>query len=135
EVFFISLGVALWIAAFDVNYARMDVSVDIEQGIKSFPSAFGDRATTGMSVALTMSWALCFVLTGLNESFDGRDSYSLWIPAAVVMALVNIVVMTKGAQTSMDSSEAMGDFQKILFNASMLTGWALLASLALAGVM
>tara|TARA_B100000678_G_C18165609_1_gene484942 strand:- start:959 stop:1114 length:156 start_codon:yes stop_codon:yes gene_type:complete len=51
------------------------------------------------------------------------------------MALVNILVMTKGAQTSMDSDEAMGDFQKTLFNASMLTGWALLSSLALAGVM
>ena len=129
------MGVALWIAAFDVNYARMDVNVDRDQGIKSFPSAYGERATTGMSVALTMSWALCFVLTGLNESADGRDSFSLWIPAAVVMALVNLVVMTKGAQASLDSDEAMGAFQKTLFNASMITGWALLASLALAGVM
>ena len=135
EIFFISMGVALWIAAYDVNYASMDVNVDREQGIKSFPSNFGDRATTGMSVALTMSWALCFVLTGLHETTEGGDSYSLWIPAAVVMALVNILVMTKGAQTSMDSDEAMGDFQKTLFNASMLTGWALLSSLALAGVM
>ena len=66
---------------------------------------------------------------------SGRGSYSLWIPAAVLMALVNLVVMTKGAQASLDSDEAMGDFQKILFNASMLTGWALLASLALAEVM
>ena len=135
EIFFISMGVALWIAAFDVNYARMDVSVDHEQGIKSFPSAFGDRASTGMSVALTISWALCFVLTGLGEAVDGRHSYSLWVPAAVVMALVNIIVMTKGAQTSMDSDEAMGGFQKTLFNSSVLTGWALLASLTLAGVM
>ena len=119
----------------DVNYARMDVNVDREQGINSFPSAYGDKATTGMSVALTISWALCFVLTGLNESTDGRDSYSLWIPAAVLMALVNLVVMTKGAQASLDSEEAMGGFQKTLFNASMLTGWALLASLVLAGVM
>ena len=135
EIFFISMGVALWIAAFDVNYARMDVNVDLEQGIKSFPSAFGDRATTGMSVALTVSWAFCFVLTGLNDAIDGRDGYSLWIPVAVVMALVNIVVMTKGAQTSMDSEEAMEYFQRTLFNASMLTGWALLVSLALAEVM
>ena len=135
EIFFISMGVALWIAAFDVNYARMDVNVDLEQGIKSFPSAFGDRATTGMSVALTVSWAFCFVLTGLNDAIDGRDGYSLWIAVAVVMALVNIVVMTKGAQTSMNSEEAMEYFQRTLFNASMLTGWALLVSLALAEVM
>ena len=91
--------------------------------------------TTSMSVALTVSWALCFVLAGLNEAIDSRDVYSLWIPAAVVMALVNIVVMTKGAQTSMDSEEKMRGFQKTLFNASVLTGWVLLVSLALAGVM
>ena len=135
EIFFISMGVALWIAAFDINYARMDVNVDREQGIKSFPSAFGDRMTTSMSVALTMSWALCFVLTGLNEAIDGGDVYSLWIPVVVVMALVNIVVMTKGAQTSMGSEEEMRGFQQTLFNTSVLTGWALLVSLVLAGVM
>ena len=112
----------------------MDVNVDREQGIKSFPSAFGDRMTTSMSVALTMSWALCFVLTGLNEAIDGGDVYSLWIPVVVVMALVNIVVMTKGAQTSMGSEEKMRSFQQTLFNTSVLTGWALLVSLVLAGV-
>ena len=131
EIFFISMGVALWIAAFDVNYARMDVNVDREQGIKSFPSLFGDRATTGMSVALTMGWALCFLLTGLHEVTNSGPGYSLWIPAAVVMALVNILVMTKGAQSSIESEDAMGVFQKNLFNVSMLTGWALLVSLTL----
>ena len=131
EIFFISVGVALWIAAFDVNYARMDVNVDREQGIKSFPSLFGDRATTGMSVALTMGWALCFLLTGLHEVTNSSPGYSLWIPAAVVMALVNILVMTKGAQSSIESEDAMGVFQKNLFNVSMLTGWALLVSLTL----
>ncbi len=131
EIFFISMGVALWITAFDVNYARMDVNVDREQGIKSFPSIFGYKATTRMSVVLTMSWALCFLLTGLHEIDGGRSSYSLWVPAAVVMALVNILVMTKGARSSMGSDKEMDGFQKALFNASMLTGWALLASLAL----
>ena len=41
----ISIGVALWIAAFDINYARMDVESDREQGIHSFPSKFGETAT------------------------------------------------------------------------------------------
>ena len=35
EVFFISLGVALWISAFDINYALMDKDVDRKQGIRS----------------------------------------------------------------------------------------------------
>ena len=33
EIFWISLGVALWIASFDINYARMDIKSDIENGI------------------------------------------------------------------------------------------------------
>ena len=37
-IFFISLGVALWITAFDINYARMDVESDRENGINSFLS-------------------------------------------------------------------------------------------------
>lgn len=135
EIFFVSMGVSLWIAAFDVNYARVDVYVDREQGIKSFPSIFGDNATTGISVVLTMSWVLCFLLTGLHGATEGRSGYSLWIPAAVVMALVNILVMTKGARSSVASDEAMSVFQKTLFIASMMTGWALLASLALVEVL
>ena len=38
EIFFISLGVALWITAFDINYASMDQDTDRRQGIHSFPS-------------------------------------------------------------------------------------------------
>ena len=56
EVFFISFGVALWIAAFDINYALMDVDVDREQGIRSFPASHGRLATKYLSIALTIGW-------------------------------------------------------------------------------
>jgi hypothetical protein len=45
------------------------------------------------------------------------------------MALINIIVMTKGAAAGAISEEAMGRFQRTLFRASMLTGWVLLVSL------
>jgi hypothetical protein len=45
------------------------------------------------------------------------------------MALINIIVMTKGAVAAAASEEAMGRFQRTLFRASMLTGWVLLVSL------
>ena len=54
-IFFISLGVALWITAFDINYARMDVESDRENGVKSFPARFNDETTTRTSVQLTLS--------------------------------------------------------------------------------
>ena len=43
EIFFIALGVALWITAFDINYARMDVESDRKHGINSFPARFSKR--------------------------------------------------------------------------------------------
>ena len=130
EVFFISLGVALWITAFDINYASMDQDTDRRQGIHSFPAIYGLEATKKMSVALTIGWLVCFLLTGMYDFTDQRSlRYTLWVPSVVLMALINIIVMTKGAAAAAESEEAMGSFQRTLFRASMLTGWVLLVSL------
>ena len=110
----ISIGVALWIAAFDINYARMDVESDREQGIHSFPSKFGETATTRTTVQLSLLWFACFAIA---DPMDG-----IWfLAAAAVMALANIVVVLR--------MERFADFQTVLFRVSMLTGWVLLASL------
>ena len=110
----ISIGVALWIAAFDINYARMDVESDREQGIHSFPSSFGDAATTRTTVQLTLLWFACFAI---SDPMDG-----VWfLGAALLMALANVAVVLR--------MNRFGDFQTVLFRVSMLTGCVLLASL------
>jgi len=130
EVFFISFGVALWIAAFDINYALMDQDADRKQGVRSFPASYGQEATKKLSVVLTIGWLVCFLLTGMHDFTEGRNyRYIYWVPSVALMALINIFVMTKGAGSATESDEAMQGFQKTLFRASMLTGWALLASL------
>lgn len=110
----ISIGVALWIAAFDINYARMDVENDRAHGIRSFPSTFDERATTRTTVQLTLLWFGCFAIS------DPMDE--LWfLASAGLMAVVNIWVVLR--------MKALEDFQTTLFRASMLTGWALLGAL------
>ena len=110
----ISIGVAFWIAAFDINYARMDVESDREQGIHSFPSKFGEKATTRTTVQLSLLWFACFAIAD--------PVYGIWfLAAAAVMALANIVVVLR--------MKRFADFQTVLFRVSMLTGWVLLASL------
>ena len=110
----ISIGVALWIAAFDINYARMDVESDREQGIHSFPSKFGETATTRTTVQLSLLWFACFAI---SDPMDG-----IWfLAAAAVMALANIFVVLR--------MERFADFQTVLFRVSMLTGWVLLVAL------
>ncbi|MDP6199638.1 MAG: 4-hydroxybenzoate octaprenyltransferase [Candidatus Poseidonia sp.] len=110
----ISIGVALWIAAFDINYARMDVESDREQGIHSFPSKFGETATTRTTVQLSLLWFACFAIANPMEG--------IWfLAAAAVMALANIYVVLR--------MDRFADFQTALFRVSMLTGWALFGAL------
>ena len=115
-IFPISLGVALWIAAFDINYARMDVESDREQGIHSFPSKFGEVATTRTTIQLSLLWFACFAF---SDPMEG-----IWFLAASgIMAVANIYVVLR--------MKSFVDFQTTLFRVSMLTGWVLLGSLLL----
>ncbi|MCH1528101.1 MAG: putative 4-hydroxybenzoate polyprenyltransferase [Candidatus Poseidoniaceae archaeon] len=114
SVFFIALGVALWIAAFDLNYARMDIESDRANGIKSFPAQFGDAVTTRTSVQLTLVWFACFAISNpMSEIY--------FLASAAMMSIVNILVIVR--------QEQWVDFQTTLFRASMLTGWILLAAI------
>lgn len=114
SVFFIALGVALWIAAFDLNYARMDIESDRANGIKSFPAQFGDAVTTRTSVQLTLVWFACFAISDpMSEIY--------FLASAGVISVVNIIVIVR--------REQWVDFQTTLFRASMLTGWILLAAI------
>ena len=113
-LFFISLGVALWITAFDINYARMDVESDRKQGIHSFPARFSEQATTRTSVQLTLLWFACFAIA------DPMDEI-YFLAAAGIMAIANIAVII--------TRERLADFQTTLFRVSMLTGWVLLAAI------
>ena len=114
SVFFIALGVALWIAAFDLNYARMDIESDRANGIKSFPAQFGDAVTTRTSVQLTLVWFACFAISNpMSEIY--------FLASAAMMSVVNILVIVR--------REQWVDFQTTLFRASMLTGWILLAAI------
>ena len=116
SVFFIALGVALWIAAFDLNYARMDVESDRANGIHSFPARFGEATTTRTSIQLSLAWFACFAISNpMDEAY--------FLIAAGIMSVVNIVVILR--------LERWGDFQTTLFRASMITGWVLLAAVML----
>ena len=115
-IFFISLGVMFWIAAFDINYARMDVESDKENGIHSFPSKFGETATTRTSIQMTLLWFACFAIANPMEE-------AWFLMAAGLMAIVNIIVILRHTK--------LADFQTTLFRISMLTGWVLLVAVLL----
>ena len=114
EILYISLGVALWIASFDINYARMDVESDRQNGIHSFPSRFGEDVTTSTSILLTLLWFACFAIS------NPMDEVWFLIAAGIMSALnIGVIILR----------EKLVDFQTVLFRVSMLTGWVLLAAI------
>ena len=115
-IFFISLGVALWITAFDINYARMDIESDRENGINSFPARFSDETTTRTSIQLTLLWFACFAISDPMSE--------IWfLGAAGLMSIANVGVILM--------RNRLNDFQTTLFRISMLTGWVLLIAIIL----
>jgi 4-hydroxybenzoate polyprenyltransferase len=116
-IFWISLGVMFWIAAFDLNYALMDMESDREQGIHSFPARFGEQNTLRTSVQFTLLWFACFAIANPIDEIT-------FLASALVMCIVNSVVIIV--------QNRFVDFQKTFFYTSVATGWVLLGGLVAA---
>lgn len=106
----ICLGVVVWIATFDINYARMDIESDKANGVHSFPVRFGEKWTVQISKLLTFIWAILFLL-----EMQG-NSYAIAIAAAW---MVNSFVLLFEVK--------LKDFQRTFFYTSVATGWIILA--------
>ena len=113
-IFWICLGVMFWIAAFDLNYALMDVESDRQQGIQSFPARFGEHHTLRTSVQFTLLWFACFAISNPIDEIT-------FLGAALLMCVINAGVII--AQNKLD------DFQKTFYYTSVATGWVLLGGL------
>ena len=113
-ILYLSLGVAIWITAFDINYARMDIISDRENGVNSFPARFGEDYTTKTSFVLILIWMLCFIVSNpVQESF--------YMYLVVILAILNCLIILK--------KNSLQDFQTTLFRVSIFTGWAILLAM------
>ena len=115
-LFWISLGVMMWISAFDLNYALMDIESDRDNGIHSFPARFGEVHTERTSVQMTLLWFACFAIANPIDEIT-------FLASAGIMAILNITIILRRNKAS--------DFQSSLFRTSVVTGWVLLAGLLL----
>ena len=113
-IFWISLGVAFWITAFDLNYALMDIESDRQQGIQSFPARFGAQHTLRTSVQLTLLWFACFAISNPVDEIT-------FLGAALLMCVINAGVII--------AQNRLADFQKTFYYTSVATGWVLLGGL------
>ncbi len=107
DLLYVSIGVGLWIAAFDLGYAQMDIESDKENGVKSFPARFQPPVTMTVMLLSIPLWAFAFSVVS--------------VAGTVISLLFVITVLTaSGSQ-----------FQKWWFRAHVSTGWILLAAMQL----
>jgi 4-hydroxybenzoate polyprenyltransferase len=105
QPFVLGVGVALWIAGFDIIYSFMDVTVDREQGLHSIPADLGEKAglwtTRWFHVAAVGLLALVgYVADGGLLYYIGVAicaallSYENWMMRKADLAKVGVAFMT-----------------------------------------
>ena len=77
-------AVALWVAGFDLFYALLDVDVDREQGLQSFPVRFGERGTFLGARLFHLGTVVLLVVAGLGLSVN----VWYWLGVAAVAGLL-----------------------------------------------
>ncbi len=103
----VSIGVMLWIAAFDIGYARMDVESDRENGIQSIPARFGTGTAGWVTVMCsTLFWHYLFQPISLSASF-----------VAGILAILVLFTWNRD------------DFQKWWFRTYVAIGWIMFGGL------
>ena len=107
DLLIVSIGVMIWIAAFDLGYAQMDIESDKKTGVKSFPARFQPPITMAVMLLSIPIWAAAFSVVSP-------------IGTLVSLVLVVSVLVVSGSQ-----------FQNWWFRAHVSTGWILLAAMQL----
>jgi 4-hydroxybenzoate polyprenyltransferase len=77
-------AVALWVAGFDLFYALLDLDIDREQGLQSFPVRFGERGTFLGARLFHLGTVVLLIVAGLGLPVNAW----YWLGVAAVAALL-----------------------------------------------
>lgn len=77
------VAVTFWVAGFDVIYALMDYTVDVEQGISSIPARFGTGTGRWVPIVLHVVMTLTLLLAG--DLSGAHPAYYLGVACAALL--------------------------------------------------
>ena len=79
------VAVTVWVAGFDILYALMDYRYDVEQGLKSIPARFGERA--GRVLPLALHIAMTAALLGAGILAHAGSFYYAGVALAAILVI------------------------------------------------
>jgi 4-hydroxybenzoate polyprenyltransferase len=93
----LGLGVACWVAGFDVLYAMQDVAVDVRDGLHSIPARLGMKRAAWISRAMHVGSVLMLVAFWRADAALGTGFGVAVGVAAAVIAMEHVLLATGGA--------------------------------------
>jgi 4-hydroxybenzoate polyprenyltransferase len=94
EVAWLAVGVATWVAGFDLIYALQDQRFDREHGLHSLPARFGTGAALVLSAVLHVGTIVALALAGLEAR--AGPVYAAALTTAALLLLLEHALVTPG---------------------------------------
>jgi len=98
----LGLGVATWIAGFDIIYALLDVDFDRASGIRSVPARFGPSAA--MSAAKALHLATVVLLSAAGFAAGAGIVYQVGVLACAVILAYEHLIVAPGDQARVQAA-------------------------------
>lgn len=88
----LALGVATWVAGFDIFYSLQDVEFDREQRLNSIPAALGEERGIRVARALHVASIAALIVVGLGINAGGWYWVGIALAAALLLYEHSLVV-------------------------------------------
>jgi 4-hydroxybenzoate polyprenyltransferase len=89
------VAVTVWVAGFDILYALMDYRYDVEQGLKSIPARFGERAGRILPLALHVTMTVALLAAGILAQAGGLYYAGVTLAAILVVYEERLIALAK----------------------------------------
>lgn len=89
------VAVTVWVAGFDILYALMDYRYDVEQGLKSVPARFGQRAGRVLPLVLHVAMTLALLGAGILDQAGFLYFAGVGLAALLVMYEERLIALAK----------------------------------------
>ena len=96
------IGVALWVAGFDVLYALQDRDFDRGQGLRSIPVALGVRGTLALSALMHVGTVVC--LLGVGHVLARGVAYFVGVGVVVALLAYEHAIVKPGDLSRIDKA-------------------------------